>query len=140
MGALSKSTCYALYAMAEMTTARGTPVTVTGVATRYRIPEGALAKVFQQLVRARLAIGTRGIGGGYRLARSASRITVLEVLQVFEPLPRRGPCLLHDRPGDSCPPRSACRLHWLFTEVDELVRSTYESVTLDTLMKRAVRG
>ena len=73
-GALSKSTCYALYAMAEMTTARGTPVTVTGVATRYRIPEGALAKVFQQLVRARLAIGTRGIGGGYRLARSASRV------------------------------------------------------------------
>ena len=33
----------------------------------------------------------------------------------------------------------ACRLHWLFSEVDELVRSTYESVTLATLVRRAGR-
>ena len=32
---------------------------------------------------------------------------------------------------------SACGLHWLFNEVDELVRSTYESVTLETLVRRA---
>ena len=136
MAALSKSTCYGLYAMAEMATAGTDPVTVAGVAARYRIPAGALAKVFQQLVRARLALGTRGIGGGYRLARSASHITVLDVLEVFEPPRASGPCLLH-RPPHTCPPRSACRIQWLFTEVDQLVRSTYESVTIDTLVKRA---
>jgi Rrf2 family protein len=134
---ITKSTRYALYAAAEMALAGENLVTVAAVARRYGIPEGALAKVFQQLVRAGLASGTRGIGGGYRLARSAKKITVLEVLQVFERPRAVGACLLHDGPGATCPQTSACSLHWLFSEVDELVRSTYESVTLETLVRRA---
>src|SRR5512146_956585 len=124
---ITKSTRYALYAAAEMATAGEGLVTVSGVAKRYAIPEGALAKVFQQLVRAGLATGTRGVGGGYRLARPASRITVLDVMHVFERRREPGGCLLHDTPS-ACPKASACDLHWLFNEVDELVRSTYESV------------
>ena len=123
---ITKSTRYALYAAAEMALAGEAPTTVANVSERYGIPEGALAKVFQQLVHAGLATGTRGIGGGYRLARPASKITVLDVLHVFER--RREP-----------PKSSVCHLHWLFNEVDELVRSTYESVTLQTLVRRAGR-
>jgi Rrf2 family protein len=137
---VTKSTRYALYAATEMALAGEAPTTVGAVAERYGIPEGALAKVFQQLVRAGLATGTRGIGGGYRLSRPASRITVLDVMHVFERRRDPGGCLLHDRPGQACPKASACSLHWLFTEVDELVRSTYESVTLQTLVKRARRA
>jgi len=137
---VTKSTRYALYAAAEMALAGEAPTTVASVAARYGIPEGALAKVFQQLVRAGLATGTRGIGGGYRLARAASRITVLDVMHVFERRREPGGCLLHEGPEDVCPKASACSLHWLFGEVDELVRSTYESVTLQTLVKRAKPG
>jgi Rrf2 family protein len=133
---VTKSTQYALYAAAEMALAAEAPTTVSAVAQRYRIPEGALAKVFQQLVRAGLAVGTRGIGGGYRLARPASKITVLEVINVFERHRPAGVCGLHDRPGEPCPAASACSVQWLFHEVDELVRTTYESVTLKTLVRR----
>jgi Rrf2 family protein len=128
-----------LYAAAEMALAGEAPTTVGAVAQRYRIPEGALAKAFQQLVRAGLATGTRGIGGGYRLARPASKITVLDVLRVFEPRRAASACLLHDRPGQVCPAVDACRVQWLFAEVDQLVESTYESVTLQTLVRRAHR-
>jgi Rrf2 family protein len=137
---ISKSTRYALYAAAELTMANGTPTTVAAVAERYRIPEGALAKVFQQLVRAGMATGTRGIGGGYRLALPASRITVLDIIRVFDRPRAEGGCLLHDTPGETCPSAATCRLQWLFTEVDELVRSTYESVTLATLVRRGSRS
>jgi Rrf2 family protein len=132
----TKSTRYALYAAAEMALAGEAPTTVAAVAERYGIPEGALAKVFQQLVRAGLAAGTRGIGGGYRLARPPKKITVLDVMNVFERPRESGACPLHDRPGQRCPKMSACGVHWLFNEVDELVRSTYESVTLHTLVQR----
>ena len=135
---ITKSTRYALYAAAEMAMAGEGLVTVAAVAKRYGIPEGALAKVFQQLVRSGLATGTRGIGGGYRLARPPAKITVLDILHVFERPRAPGGCLLHDGSTD-CPQASACRLHWLFSEVDELVRSTYESVTLATLVRRAHR-
>ena len=77
-----------LYAAAEMALAGDAPTTVSAVAQRYGIPEGALAKAFQQLVRAGLAAGTRGIGGGYRLTRPASKVTVLDVIRV-DPTQRR---------------------------------------------------
>lgn len=136
---VSKSTRYALYASAEMTMTGDKPTTVAAVAARYRIPEGALAKVFQQLVRSGLATGTRGVGGGYRLSRSASRITVLDVIRVFERPRPSGGCVLHERPNTPCPTTSACSVQWLFHEVDELVQATYESVTLQTLVRRGQR-
>jgi DNA-binding IscR family transcriptional regulator len=65
---------------------------------------------------------------------------VLDVIRVFERRREIKGCLLHDRPGQLCPNAAACGVQWLFTEVDELVRSTYESVTLQTLVRRARAG
>ena len=63
---LNKSTYYALYASLEMARAGGgAQVTVTQVAQRYEIPVAVLAKVFQQLVRKGIAVGTRGTRGGH---------------------------------------------------------------------------
>jgi Rrf2 family protein len=131
---LNKSTRYALYASLEMAQSESeAQVTVAQVAERYKIPETALAKVFQRLVRSGLATGTRGIGGGYRLAKDPSQVTVLDVVSVFEPPRPLRQCLVQDRPGPPCANLPTCRLKRLFDEVDENTRSTFASVTLDTL-------
>ncbi len=130
---LNKSTRYALYAAMEMTSADGRPVTVAQVASRYEISEAALAKSFQQLVRAGLSRSTRGVGGGYRLARSSGEITVLDVIDAFEPAPDPEQCLLDDS-GQPCRDASACRLKRLFDEIDVLARATFASTTLETLV------
>ena len=140
---LNKGTRYALYAALEMAQARETShVTVGQVAHRYGIPETALAKVFQRLVRAGLASGTRGVGGGYRLVKGPSEVTVLDVVSVFEPPRPPGHCLAQDLPGEPCGEFGTCRLRKLFDEVDELARCTFASVTLDTLVGKrpAVSG
>jgi Rrf2 family protein len=126
---LTKSTHYALCAALEMAGARERPVSVAEVAERNGIPQTALAKVFQQLVRAGLAHGTRGVGGGYRLARPASRVTLLDVIRAFEAPepPALGPRARRTWSGQ--------RLYGLFAEVDELVGGTFESVTLETLAR-----
>lgn len=116
----TKSTRYALCAAMEMATSED-PVTVAAVAEAYAIPPGALAKVFQQLVRAGLARGVRGVGGGYVLTRPPSEITVLEVIAVHD-LPRP------EAYGDP-------RLQRLFDEVTEVVSSTFASVSLETLVR-----
>jgi Rrf2 family iron-sulfur cluster assembly transcriptional regulator len=118
-----------------MTVAEGEPVTVAGVARRYDISEAALAKVFQQLVRAGLSHGTRGVGGGYRLARSPSEITVIDVIDAFESIPAADRCLLDDS-GRPCRDLGACRLKRLFDEVDGVARATFASTTLETLVGR----
>ena len=130
-----KATRYALYAAMEMArSADGLPVTAAQVAARYGIPSAVLAKTFQQLVRAGLAAGTRGVRGGYTLTRSAATVTVLDVIEVFE-LPRSPEqCLVAGRDDPECPESDLCRLRRLLDEVDEMARCTYASVTLDTLV------
>jgi Rrf2 family protein len=106
------------------------PVTAAEVARRHGIPPTMLAKVFQRLVRAGIAVGHRGVGGGYRLARDASEVTVLQVLDAFEPPASRDPV---DPDGGGRFVES--RLLALLEEVDETVRCTFASVSLATLAR-----
>lgn len=133
---IGKSARYALHALLDMTLAGDEPVTVAGVADRYGLPRTALAKVFQQLVRAGLALGTRGVGGGYRLARPAPQVSVLDVISAFERPRPAGLCLIAERPGAGCERLPSCGLRQLFDEADELVRCTFASVSLATLARR----
>jgi Rrf2 family protein len=129
---LNKATHYALYAALEMARAGDSPVTVAQVAQRYGIPETALAKAFQQLVRAGVAVGTRGIGGGYRLSKPSSRITMADVITVFEP----PPSLALGDPAPRATDVTATPLKRVFDELDELVRCTFASISLETLVRR----
>ncbi len=131
---LRKSTRYALYATLEMAAAgRDRQVSVAQVAEKYAIPGAALAKVFQQLVRAGFAVGTRGSGGGYLLTRPPSQITVLEIVTAFEADRTPGHCLIAEHCAQCADPAS-CRLGRLFDEVDEAARCTLASITLATLV------
>lgn len=124
---LSKSTRYALAAAVDMSERweSGGAVTAAEVAARHGAPEDVVAKVFQKLVRGGIALGTRGVRGGYRLATKPSRLTVLDVMRVFEPssIASRG----------AGAPKGDPRLERLFDEVDVLVSSTFASITLATL-------
>ena len=130
----SKSTLYALYASLELVTAE-TPVTVASVAERFGLPPGALAKVFQQLVRAGLAVGVRGVGGGYVLAKPPAEITILDVISVFDPPRKNGHILLGERSAAARMQPTDERLSRLFDEVAEVVSCTFASVTLETLAR-----
>lgn len=130
-----KSTRYALYAAMEMARSGSEiPVTVTRVAERYEISTSVLAKIFQQLVRGGIAVSTRGVRGGYGLARPASEVTVLDVIEAFESPHTSGRCLLADESEHDCAEFTLCRLRNLLDEVDEMARCTYASVTLETLV------
>lgn len=134
---LNKATHYALYAALEMARAGDNPVTVAQVASRYGIPDSALAKVFQQLVRSGVAVSLRGTKGGYRLSRPASKTTLLDVISVFEPPPSLA---LGDPAQRTIEAAAAAPLRQLFDELDELVRCTFASVSLATLARRAERA
>lgn len=127
---LGISARYALYAVLEL--ARSTasdPVSVSSIAQRHRISETALAKVFQRLVRSGLVVGMRGPRGGYLLARPASRITVLDVMSVFEPAPPTDAYERGAMGGDDL-------LEEFFGTVDGQVRSAFASITIDRLAAR----
>ena len=75
---------YAVVGMAELSRSSGTPVPIAVVAERRGIPVQFLEQLFSTLRRAGLLVSQRGVKGGYRLARDADQITVLEVVQALD--------------------------------------------------------
>jgi Rrf2 family protein len=130
-----RATRYALYAAVEMAAAPPRePVTAARVAEKYRLPPTVVAKVIQRLVKAGLAFGTRGVAGGYRLARPAAEISVLEIVETFEGPRAQSSCVLGGCGEGRCGAFAECRLRQLFEEIDLQTRATFASVTLETLV------
>src|SRR5262249_22810459 len=79
-------------ALAHLAGADGRPVTSLAIAEARGLPHLPLMKVLHALVAARLLRSGRGPRGGYRLARPAPRVTLLEVLEAVgrPPAPRPG--------------------------------------------------
>jgi Rrf2 family protein len=73
---------YALRALAHLATLGGNaPVASHDVARACRVPEKYLLKVLAPLVKAGLLHSLKGPHGGYRLARPAKAITLLEIVE-----------------------------------------------------------
>src|SRR5436190_19091489 len=82
---LSKKTDYALMAVQYMSS-RGADrvVNTKEIAEEYNIPVELLAKVLQKLGKKGLVISQNGPKGGYLLAKAASDISVLSVIQAID--------------------------------------------------------
>jgi Rrf2 family protein len=75
------------------------PVASHIIAKERGIPERFLLKVLKPLVSARVLLSVKGPNGGYRLARSPSDITMLEILEAVDG-PIRGHSPLSDEGGN----------------------------------------
>ena len=84
MISITSKSRYAVVAMAELARSGESPVPVKELAERREIPDQFLEQLFSTLRRAGLLSSHRGSTGGYTLARPASEITVLEVVQALD--------------------------------------------------------
>ncbi len=107
-------------------------VTLREVAERQEISEKYLESIVKELVRAGVLEGVRGKGGGYRLARSAEEIGVLEVLSLMEGTLAPVVCLAEEsRP---CARSAVCRTLPLWKGLNEVVSSYLGQFSIKDLM------
>jgi Rrf2 family transcriptional regulator, nitric oxide-sensitive transcriptional repressor len=102
----SRTLEYALRAAVFLAGVYGKPKTAQQIADATAVPLSYLPKVLQQLVRADLAIGTRGLHGGYVLRRPPADISILDVVNAIEPVCRVETCPLRlsaHADGHLCP-------------------------------------
>jgi Rrf2 family protein len=82
---LSATCCYALRALVYLAGVKeNQPVTSHVVAQACGAPERFLLKILRPLVGARVLHSMKGPNGGYRLARPAKAITVLEIVEAVD--------------------------------------------------------
>src|SRR5690606_18827359 len=88
-------------------------------------------KVLRDLGRAGLVESVRGAGGGYRFVGNAKRVTLLDVIELFEDM--RPTSAGSGELGEATEVGAA--LHSVLVEIDEIARATLASVTIETLIK-----
>jgi Rrf2 family iron-sulfur cluster assembly transcriptional regulator len=89
--------------------------TAADISRRRRITSAYLAKILTALSRHGLIRGTRGPGGGYRLARPPERISLLDIVSCFESVERAPLCPLGRT--SPCSSRQPCALHGPFQKM-----------------------
>jgi Rrf2 family iron-sulfur cluster assembly transcriptional regulator len=111
---------------------QGGPVTLAAISERQKISLSYLEQLFGKLRRRELVESVRGPGGGYQLAREATKLTVADIIcAVEEPLDStqcggRENCLENQR----------CMTHDLWEELNTTVHGFLSRITLAQLAEK----
>jgi Rrf2 family protein len=131
----SQTAEYALRAVAWLAEHEGAPQTAAQIARATQSPLGYLNKVLQSLGRADVVRAARGKHGGFELARPASRLTILEVVNAVDPVCRIATCPL----GLAAHHLQLCPLHRKMDETIAAVEKALGGVTFSELIGSSVR-
>ncbi len=113
----------------------GRPVPLPEIAAGENIPAPFLERILAKLREAGLVKATRGVSGGYQLARAPGRIAVGDVVTALEgPLSLVG-CVPDD---GACERAESCASRVVWRTLDSAISSALNGITLDDLTREAV--
>jgi len=108
----------------------GTTVLSKNLAGATLVPRNYLSKVLLALRNAGFLQSTRGAGGGYRLAKPADHIYLIDVVELFEGSKAKPTCLLNNRP---CSDETPCNAHRVWRELSMVYNGFLVTTTLGTI-------
>ena len=128
---VTKLTDYATVVMTVMAAhSRNAPdavLSASELAERAGLETPTVAKVLKPLAQAGLVEGFRGAHGGYRLAREAARISLIEIVEAMEGPLAMTECSLH---ADSCGIEQSCGVRANWNRINDVVIDALRGVTL----------
>lgn len=124
---LQVNTMLALYSVLEFAADPERNIPAAEIAEKYGVSAHHLAKVLAELAHAGVVESVRGVGGGYRFAANPRRLTLMDVVQLFEDIasPQRRD---EGTPAD----RALARV---LAEVDQIASATFSSITIATMLR-----
>lgn len=127
---ISKLTDYATVILAILAEQPERVQTATSLAEQTRIAAPTVSKLLKQLQRASLVTSTRGLHGGYQLARPATQISAAAILDALE-----GPVTLTDCAAGQghCGIEETCRVGRVWQRLNLAIRRSLYEVSLAQL-------
>ncbi len=125
---LQTATRLGLYAALELARDPERTLSAADLAERFGVSAHHLAKVLRTLSAAGLVRGGRGATGGYRFTGNRRRVTLMDIVALFEPAPgRRAP-----EPGGDT--EIGKGLQRVLDEIDEIAEATLRAISLETML------
>jgi Rrf2 family protein len=109
----------------------GTRVSIPEISKTRLLPAPFTRRIVGDLVKAGILQTLRGTGGGISLARPASGISLLDILEAVEGRVALNACLEADKP---CVFGNGCLVQRAWGHATELLRQHLATVTFDTLV------
>jgi Rrf2 family protein len=128
---LTKRSDYAIRAMLSLTMAKEGLMSSRRMAEEMKIPPRFLPQIMGDLTRAGLVEAHPGRAGGYRLARPASSVTLLTVIEAVEGDPHRQICVMR---GTACGQDGECGVHDVFFAAEGAILEKLGAATLQGII------
>ncbi|MHB1525900.1 MAG: RrF2 family transcriptional regulator [Candidatus Dormibacteria bacterium] len=132
---ISSRAHYGLRMMTELAKVYGgPPLSLTEIARRETLPLAYLEQLVAPLRKSGLVEGTRGLHGGYRLARSPLQVTVLEIVELMEGPVAPVECLAEGYRSGACQREPDCLSRPLWSRLQQAVKQVLGGTTLHDLL------
>lgn len=132
---LHQATQYAIWVTVHLASRPGEQVSASDLADLFGISQHHLAKVIRSLSFAGLVASTRGPGGGCQFVGDARRVTLFDIISLFEDNWRSGSPPA--RRIDKTP--TLTEISRVLDEIDRITIATLSTITLQTLVNNAER-
>jgi Rrf2 family iron-sulfur cluster assembly transcriptional regulator len=124
---------YAVTALLDIAINQGKgPITLSVISQRQEISLSYLEQLFSRLKKAELVSSARGPGGGYKLGRDASKISISDIIHAVDERLDARKC---EGRGD-CQGGTECLSHKLWDDLSVMIDEFLASVTIQSLMDK----
>ena len=130
---MSKLTDYGTMVLAQLAASDSGWTTAGQVACATHLGQPTVSKLLKALVHAGLVVSSRGVQGGYALARPAAAISAAAILDALE-----GPVAITECSASHgvCDLESYCRVGTAWQRINHSIRKALEGVSLADLQDR----
>lgn len=135
---LNRITDYAVVVLTQMVREPDKQVTAPQLSEESSVPAPTVAKVLKALAKEGVLASQRGVHGGYRLARPAGDISMLEVIRALEGPVSLTACV--DGAEGDCNVELLCPVRGNWDRVNTAIRGALADVTLEDMAIPAMFG
>lgn len=128
---VTKLTDYATVVLSVLAAQADVVLSASELAERAGLESPTVSKLLKPLAQAGLVEGFRGTNGGYRLARLAADISLIEIVEAMEGPLGMTECSLHD---GHCGLEAHCGVRANWRQINDVVIDTLRSVTLAQML------
>ena len=127
---ITRQTDYAIRCVLYLSREKNRVVMVEEIAREMSLPQSFLAKILQKLTKAGILNSFRGAQGGFQLARTPGKISLLDVIEAIQ-----GPTAMNKCAVDkaSCEFSASCTVHPVWVELRQKVEQHLKKVTFQNL-------
>ena len=133
---VTKLTDYATVVMTVLAARPGEVLSAPELAEQAGLEAPTVAKVLKPLAAAGLVAGFRGANGGYRLARAAADINLVEIVEAMEGPLAMTECSVHD---GQCGIEASCGVRANWRRINDVVADALRWVSLAQMLGPAPR-